>query len=135
MATDQKKTLKIILIIGIVIAVTWYWFTPIDLLPEGITGLLAGKVDDFLAVIGGVMIIRKIIQSFNKRDYKTIKWTRYIIPLLMVGIALLYVLAPQDIIPDTIPYLGWLDDIGVMIGAALISRKLLQKAFPGKSKK
>ena len=33
-------------------------------------------------------------------------------------IAILYVLDPIDLIPDTIPIIGWLDDIGV-IGALL----------------
>jgi len=129
---DQKRMLKIILIIGITIAILWYWFTPIDLIPDGYTGWLAGHIDDFLAAVGGVLIVRKVIQSFKKRDVAHVKWTRYIIPFLMVGVAILYVLAPQDIIPDSIPYIGWLDDIGAMIGAALISRKVLQKAFPGR---
>ena len=42
------------------------------------------------------------------------KWKRVIIALL----ALLYVLSPLDLIPDFIPVIGWLDDLGVLAWAA-----------------
>lgn len=35
-------------------------------------------------------------------------------PRLFVLFALLYVLSPVDLIPDAIPILGWLDDVGVL---------------------
>ncbi len=42
------------------------------------------------------------------------KWKRIIIVLL----AFLYVLSPIDLIPDFIPVIGWLDDLGVLAWAA-----------------
>jgi uncharacterized membrane protein YkvA (DUF1232 family) len=39
------------------------------------------------------------------------------IPLLRRGalvLAVLYILSPVDAIPDVVPVVGWLDDIGVM---------------------
>lgn len=42
------------------------------------------------------------------------KWKRAIIALL----ALLYILSPLDLIPDVIPVVGWLDDLGVLAWAA-----------------
>jgi uncharacterized membrane protein YkvA (DUF1232 family) len=41
-------------------------------------------------------------------------WKRAIIGLL----AVLYVLSPLDILPDFIPVIGWLDDLGVLAWAA-----------------
>lgn len=42
------------------------------------------------------------------------KWKKIIIVLL----ALLYVISPLDLIPDVIPVIGWLDDLGVLAWAA-----------------
>jgi len=42
------------------------------------------------------------------------KWKRAIIALL----ALLYIISPLDLIPDVIPVIGWLDDLGVLAWAA-----------------
>ena len=42
------------------------------------------------------------------------KWKRVIIAVL----AMLYVIAPLDLIPDFIPVIGWLDDLGVLVWAA-----------------
>ena len=42
------------------------------------------------------------------------KWKRVIIAVL----AMLYVISPLDLIPDVIPVIGWLDDLGVLVWAA-----------------
>jgi uncharacterized membrane protein YkvA (DUF1232 family) len=47
------------------------------------------------------------------RDEKVPGWRKFVV----VG-AVAYVLLPIDLIPDLVPVLGWLDDIGA-IGAAL----------------
>ncbi len=41
-------------------------------------------------------------------------WKRGIIALL----AILYILSPLDLLPDFIPVIGWLDDLGVLAWAA-----------------
>ena len=42
------------------------------------------------------------------------RWKRVIIALL----AMIYVISPLDLIPDFIPVIGWLDDLGVLVWAA-----------------
>jgi len=42
------------------------------------------------------------------------KWKRILIAVL----AFLYVISPLDIIPDVVPVVGWLDDLGVLAWAA-----------------
>ncbi len=42
------------------------------------------------------------------------KWKRAVIGIL----AVLYVLSPLDLIPDVVPIVGWLDDLGVLAWAA-----------------
>jgi uncharacterized membrane protein YkvA (DUF1232 family) len=41
-------------------------------------------------------------------------WKRVLLGVL----ALLYILSPLDLVPDWIPFVGWLDDIGVLAWAA-----------------
>jgi len=43
------------------------------------------------------------------------KWKRVIIAVF----AMLYIISPLDLIPDFIPVIGWLDDLGVLVWAAL----------------
>lgn len=45
---------------------------------------------------------------------KRATWKRVMIGVL----ALLYVLSPLDLVPDWIPLVGWLDDIGILAWAA-----------------
>lgn len=46
--------------------------------------------------------------------------------------ALLYLISPIDFIPDMIPVVGWLDDLGVLAIAAYYARGLFHSLFPGK---
>jgi uncharacterized membrane protein YkvA (DUF1232 family) len=55
------------------------------------------------------------------RDPRVPRWRK------LVGVlAVLYFLSPIDAIPDFIPLLGWLDDIGVLSAAALFVMREVQ---------
>ena len=56
-----------------------------------------------------------VVIKANQQPLKSqAKWKRVIIALL----ALLYIISPLDLIPDWIPVIGWLDDLGVLAWAA-----------------
>lgn len=38
---------------------------------------------------------------------------------VLLGLALLYGVSPLDIVPDALPLVGWLDDLGLLLAAAL----------------
>jgi len=47
-------------------------------------------------------------------------------------LALVYFVAPVDALPDFIPVLGWLDDMGVLSGAAFFMVREVQRHRPWK---
>lgn len=51
-----------------------------------------------------------MIKDYYNRKYTTVPW--YVISA--IGGALLYVLSPIDLIPDFIPFVGYIDDAAVI---------------------
>lgn len=52
----------------------------------------------------------KLVTSYVKGEYTDIPKGK----LTLIVSAMIYVVSPIDIIPDTIPVIGWLDDMGVI---------------------
>jgi uncharacterized membrane protein YkvA (DUF1232 family) len=51
---------------------------------------------------------------------------------LLGFVALAYVVLPADAVPDLVPVLGWLDDVGVLAAAfAFLSRDMKRHAAQG----
>ncbi|SEM63765.1 Protein of unknown function [Stigmatella aurantiaca] len=46
-------------------------------------------------------------------------------------LAVLYFLSPVDLIPDVLPLLGWLDDLGVLSAVAFYMVRQVQQHRPG----
>lgn len=65
-----------------------------------------------------------INEGNNVKETKGNYWLAFLI------LAIVYILSPIDIIPDFIPIIGWLDDIGIgggLLGASF--QQLLRKYF------
>jgi len=59
------------------------------------------------------------------RDPRVPKWRRF------AGLfAVLYFVMPLDALPDVVPILGWLDDVGVLSAAALFMVREVQRYQP-----
>jgi len=51
-----------------------------------------------------------MIKEYAKGNYKKVSWDA----IGAITFALIYFLTPADLIPDVIPFLGYMDDIGVL---------------------
>ncbi|HEX8536187.1 MAG TPA: YkvA family protein [Cystobacter sp.] len=59
------------------------------------------------------------------RDPRVPRWRR-----LMGLFAVAYFLFPLDVVPDFLPLLGWLDDLGVLSGVAWFMARELERYRP-----
>jgi uncharacterized membrane protein YkvA (DUF1232 family) len=57
------------------------------------------------------------------RTFRHVGTPAYVKAMLVV--AVLYLVSPIDFIPDAIPVLGWLDDIGIVAALLTIAQKML----------
>ncbi len=65
-------------------------------------------------VLAKIPLMILLIKSYTKKEYTEIPYKS----IIVIIIALIYFLSPIDLIPDWIPYAGYLDD-AAMIGLAL----------------
>ena len=87
---------------------------------------LEQKMDD-IPMIGDklsmVPVMISFIKSYVKNDYREAPVT---VPISIVA-ALLYLISPKDIIKDTIPVIGLLDDVAVIYLAWRYVKKDIEK--------
>jgi len=77
---------------------------------------LARIWEDFKLLFG-------IIKDYVNGDYKEIPWWS----IVAIGVTLLYVINPLDLIPDVIPIVGYVDDATVVAICLKLIDKDLQK--------
>ncbi|WP_448374529.1 YkvA family protein [Fervidobacterium sp.] len=63
-----------------------------------------------LDLISNIKVLASMIKDYAKGNYKRVPWDT----IVAVTFALIYFLTPVDLIPDVIPFLGYVDDIGVL---------------------
>lgn len=75
------------------------------------------KLEDKLKVIpkigkdlSNVVVLISMVKSYAKKEYTEIP----VGSMIAIVAALLYFLSPIDLIPDSIPGVGYLDDVGVI---------------------
>lgn len=51
-----------------------------------------------------------MLSDFKKGEYRSVPW----FTIASIGMALLYILNPMDIVPDFLPGLGYVDDFAVL---------------------
>lgn len=57
---------------------------------------------------------------------------------LLLALTIIYVLSPLDIVPDTMPIVGWLDDVGIILAEVaqyLLYMKNKKEAFEATAKR
>lgn len=65
----------------------------------------------------------KLVTSYVKGEYTDIPKGK----LALIVSAMIYVVSPIDIIPDTLPVIGWLDDVGVVAACVKLAGAELDK--------
>jgi uncharacterized membrane protein YkvA (DUF1232 family) len=79
----------------------------------------------FARVVGEAKLLLSLLRDYWTRDYRAA-------PYWVIGaaaFALLYVLMPLDLVPDTLPIVGQLDDVAVVsICLALVRQELTKYA-------
>lgn len=57
---------------------------------------------------------------------------------LLIALTIIYVLSPVDVVPDAIPIVGWLDDVGIILAEVaqyLLYMKNKKEAFEATAKR
>jgi uncharacterized membrane protein YkvA (DUF1232 family) len=72
------------------------------------------------------------LRGFGSKLFSYMRDPRIALWRKLAGVfALLYLLSPVDAVPDFIPVLGWLDDLGVLSAAALFIAREVSRYVPG----
>lgn len=124
----SKGIYNIAFIVVVAFALSYIFLSP-DLIPDSIGLLLPGKIlgfiDDAVVVLGLVFFLAKVKQRTigGKGVGKGIGFWGYAIIVPVVAAVLFYIFAPVDLIPDAIPWAGFMDDAAsAIVGLAVVQR-------------
>jgi len=67
--------------------------------------------ETFSREIHKVRILIRMLSDYRKGEYEGLPWNT----VAAIGVALLYILIPVDLIPDAIPVIGFTDDIAMLL--------------------
>lgn len=69
------------------------------------------------------LMLFALVKDYFNGTYREVPWWT----IAAIGVALLYVLSPLDLIPDFIPFVGYLDDAAVIAACLKMVEKDLDK--------
>ena len=67
--------------------------------------------ETFSREIHKVRILIRMLSDYRRGEYEGLPWNT----VAAIGVALLYILIPVDLIPDAIPVIGFTDDIAMLL--------------------
>jgi uncharacterized membrane protein YkvA (DUF1232 family) len=70
----------------------------------------AAKIPILGEVIDDIITMLDLVDAYMKKEYTAVPAGT----IVSIVAALIYVLSPIDLIPDTIPIIGWVDDVAVV---------------------
>ena len=72
------------------------------------------------------------LRGFGSKLFRYVRDPRVALWRKLTGVfALLYLVSPVDLVPDFIPLLGWLDDLGVLGAAVMFVTREVSSHVPG----
>jgi uncharacterized membrane protein YkvA (DUF1232 family) len=132
---DKTKSLWLKVLIGLaVVGCVWYIFTPNDLIPEGVFGplnIVGGYLDDIVVVGGTILLLKTLTNRLYGQKSNSVKWTGIIIIAAVVAFIIFYVFWGADLIPDSVPIFGRMDDLAAVITGVNV---LVKWKYPGEPK-
>ncbi len=64
-------------------------------------------------------LLLEIVQNYKNGSYNTIPWRS----IAAITFALLYIINPFDIVPDVLPFIGFVDDLSVFMALSNLVEK------------
>ena len=129
--------LKNFILWAFVVAGLSYIFWGADLIPDALISAgpaaIFGFLDDAVAVVALIFVLRKwkIVTIRQGKENKGLGLKGWFLFVPVVLAVLFYVFLGVDLIPDSAPYIGWVDDaIAVIAGAYIVGK--LRKRLKGK---
>jgi len=62
-------------------------------------------------ILGTIRTFIRMLRAFRSGQYQEVPW----VTMLMVAAALIYFVTPLDLLPDFIPFAGYLDDFSIIL--------------------
>jgi uncharacterized membrane protein YkvA (DUF1232 family) len=129
---EMNKSVYYAGFIGIVALALTYVFWGADVIPDALAaagpGVVAAWLDDAVVIVAGIFALARWRQvAFGTKGKKGLGWKAgaVFIPIIIAGLA--YVFWIVDLIPDTVPYIGWADDAVAIIMLVYVAGRIRKR--------